>query len=80
MPQTMKSTWRQYLELPDERALALAGDPDFLWVAGAASSRATRRDAEQGALEACAVRRQKRRLQAPCRLYAVGEEVVWTTP
>jgi hypothetical protein len=76
----MKKIWREYLDLPVERALALAGDPDSVWVAGAAGARATREEAEQSALATCEVRRKDRRMQAPCRLYAVGDEVVWRTP
>lgn len=69
--------WRQFLELPEERALALAGDPERVWVAGVSGGHEFRTDAEASALGECQRRRALRRLQAPCRLYAVGNEIVW---
>jgi hypothetical protein len=67
--------------MPDEKAMALAGEPDNVWVAGAVGGRASREDAEAGALAQCRVRRQDRRMRAPCRLYATGDELVsQTTP
>jgi len=69
--------WREYLALPPERALALAGDPDGLWVAATGSGSPSRVEAEQSALAGCRKQRALRRLQDPCRLYATGDEVVW---
>jgi hypothetical protein len=70
--------WREFLELPDQRALALAGDPGTSrWVAGAAGGYASREEAEADALAECARRRAMRRFQDPCRLYGVGSEIVW---
>jgi hypothetical protein len=63
--------------MPDERALALAGDPELRWVAGASSGHASLQEAEQEALAECRRRRAQRRMQDPCRLYAVGDEIVW---
>jgi hypothetical protein len=76
----IESLWRQFTALPRERALALAGDPNGVWVAGAAGGAATRREAEQLALEQCHARRLERRLQVPCLLYATGEKIVWPYP
>jgi len=73
----LESLWRDYQALPRERALAIAGDPDGLWVAGAAGGEANRRDAERRALEQCGIRRLERRLLVPCRLYATGDRIVW---
>jgi hypothetical protein len=73
----LASLWRKYQALPAERALAVAGDPRRLWVAGLVGGEATRGEAEFGALAQCRQRRAARRLQAPCRLYAVGDEIVW---
>jgi len=72
--------WRDYRTLPPERALALAGDPDGLWVGAAGGGGSSRVEAEQKALSACRKQRAARRLQAPCRLYASGDEVVWEGP
>lgn len=71
--------WREFLELPPERALAIAGDPDRVWVGGASGGHASRSEAEQSALARCQQGRAARRLRAPCRLYASGDEIVWGT-
>lgn len=71
------SLWREYLELPPARALALAGDLDRLWVGAVAGGQASQIDAEQSALAECRRRRLARRMRAPCRLYATGGEIVW---
>jgi hypothetical protein len=76
----IEGLWRQFVALPRERALALAGDPDGVWVAGAAGGAATRKEAEQLALEQCHKKRLARRLQVPCLLYATGEKLVWPYP
>jgi hypothetical protein len=70
--------WREYRDLPAERALAIAGELRHdHWVAGASGGHASRGKAEAQALEECRRRRAQRRMQAPCLLYAVGDEVVW---
>ena len=69
--------WREYRTLPAERALAVAGDPKRKWVAGLVGGQPSAREAEEAALLSCQQRRLARRLQAPCRLYAVGDEIVW---
>ena len=69
--------WRSFLEMPRERALALAGHPERQWVGGAAGGYVSQLEAEEGALSQCRERRRRRRLQAPCRLYATGDEIVW---
>jgi hypothetical protein len=75
---SMASAWRDYLALPQERALAIAGDPRRpTWVAGASGGHATREQAEAEALARCQQQRQLRRMRAECVLYAVGEEIVW---
>jgi hypothetical protein len=71
--------WRDYRALPAERALAIAGElRQDRWVAGASGGHASRGEAEAQALEECRKRRAQRRMQAPCLLYAVGDEVVWS--
>lgn len=75
--QGLERIFREFTSLPEERALAIAGNPNGLWVAGAAGGEATRRAAEQRALAACASKRAAHRLQVPCVLYASGEEIVW---
>jgi hypothetical protein len=69
--------WREYVKMPDERAFAVAGDPQRLWVGAAAGGYATREMAEDAVVAECTRRRNARRMQEPCRLYAIGDEVVW---
>ncbi len=73
--------WRDFLALPAQRALAIAGDPRRdRWVAGYSGGHATRGEAEAEALLECRRRRGIRRLLAACTLYAVGDEIVWRGP
>ncbi len=69
--------WMRYTGLPSERALVIAGDPDRRWVGSAVGGHASRAAAESAAFAECDERRIARRLQARCRLYAVGDEIVW---
>jgi len=73
----IEALWRDFVALPRERALALAGDPDGLWVAGASGGERSEAAAEESALAVCADKRAARRMQDPCRLYATGEKIVW---
>jgi len=73
--------WRDFLKLPQERALAIAGDPRRdRWVTGSSGGHVTRGEAEAAALSECQRRRGVSRLQAVCVLYAVGDEIVWRGP
>lgn len=70
--------WRDFLALPAQRALAIAGDPRRgRWVTAASAGHATREAAEAEALAECRKRRALRRMRAECVLYAVGDEIVW---
>jgi hypothetical protein len=74
----LAAVWRDFLALPAERALAIAGDPGRdRWVTAASAGHATRAEAEAAALSQCRIRRGNRRMQAACVLYAVGDEIVW---
>jgi len=67
--------------LADQRALAIAGELSLdRWVAGVSGGQPTQQAAESEALRKCQAQRKLRRLEAPCRLYAVGDEVVWRGP
>ena len=70
--------WQQYRQLEENRALALAGDPTRIWVAGMAGGQTSPAVAASDALAECGRQRAKRRLVAPCRLYAKGSRIVWT--
>jgi hypothetical protein len=77
----LADAWQGFLALPQERALAIAGDPRRdPWVVGASGGHALREDAEDAARAECMRRRAQRRIQAACQLYAVGDEVVWPGP
>jgi hypothetical protein len=74
----LTAVWRDFLALPAERALAIAGDPKRdRWVTGASGGHATRSQAAAEALSECRRRRGERRMEAACVLYAVGDEIVW---
>lgn len=73
--------WSDFETLPDERALAIAGDPRRdRWVVGASGGHASRSEAEDRALLECRARRAARRMREACVLYAVGDEIVWQGP
>ena len=73
--------WHDYLTLPAERALAIAGDPRRdRWVTGSSGGDSSRDEAEERALAECKRRRAQRRLQDACQIYAIGDEIVWAGP
>ena len=77
----LAEVWRDYRKMPDQRALAIAGNlRQSRWVSGASGGHATIPEAEAAALRSCAERRLRTRSQAPCQLYAVGDEIVWPGP
>jgi hypothetical protein len=74
----LTSVWRDYQRLPEERALAVAGElRGDRWVAGATGGHADREAAEAAALAECQKRRLEKRMQDPCLVYASGDEIVW---
>jgi hypothetical protein len=77
----LAAVWQDYRALPEQRALAIAGELRHdRWVAGASGGHALRVEAEAGALRECRKQRKRQRMQDPCRIYAVGNEVVWREP
>jgi len=77
----LAEVWREFLTLPDERALAIAGDPlRDNWVTGSAGGQASREEALDAALGECGRRRAQHRMQAACEPYAVGAEIIWNGP
>jgi hypothetical protein len=74
----LTQVWQEYLDIPDQRALAIAGDPRrSRWVSAASGGHSTSSAAQEDALRECRVRRKIRRLQPACVLYAVGKQIVW---
>jgi hypothetical protein len=75
---TLSEVWVEYKRLPDQRALAVAGElRQGRWVMGASGGHATSDAAAESALRECQARRAVQRTPAACRLYAVGDEIVW---
>jgi len=74
----LQPMWSDYQKLPDSRALVVAGElRRNQWVAGASGGHSSVEDAIDEAMKECLARRSQRRIQAPCLVYAQGEEVVW---
>ena len=76
-PELMR-TWHEFLKLPPERAIAIAGDTRHgPWVTASSGGHETRDEAIAEALMRCQIRREAKRMQAACVLYGVGSEIVW---
>ena len=74
----LAAAWQDYTAMSEERAIAIAGHPARKrWVTGASGGHRSAEGAERAALEHCQVRRQARRMQEDCVIYAVGDEIVW---
>ncbi len=71
-----ESQWRSYQRLSGLKALAVAGDLRGVYAAGFAFSYPIQALANDEALETCEQRRADRRIEDPCRLYAIGDERV----
>jgi hypothetical protein len=77
----LSEVWRDYGRLPDQRALAIAGNlRQDRFVAGLSGGHATIPEAEAAALRECGVRRLRARQQAACQIYAIGDRIVWPGP
>ena len=64
---------QQYARLQPNKAIAVAGDFDTIYVSGYAFGYADEAAAVEAAMAACEARRIDRRVTAPCRTYAVGD-------
>jgi hypothetical protein len=70
-----EAEWSAYLKMAPRKAMAIAGDIDSQYVLGYSYAYVREDSAIEEALEACEERRADRRIDAPCRLYAFGDEV-----
>jgi hypothetical protein len=70
-----RTEWRDYLWLPGEKAIAVAGDVEGLYVSGVAHGLASAEAAVREAVARCERRRVDRGIAAACRLYAVGDRL-----
>lgn len=75
-----EAEWRRYQELESPKALAVAGDPAGVYVSGVATGGASQDSVNDDALSACQQRRVDRHIEAPCRLYAIGNEPLASGP
>lgn len=69
--------WGKFLSMPHQRAFALAGDPDGVWVGATVGGYRSPMEAEREALKQCEQRRAQRKLASECRLYATSHQIVW---
>ena len=67
--------WRDYQNLPGEKAIAVAGDREGRYVCGIGYGAASTDTAVREALERCEQRRADRRITDACRTYAVGDSL-----
>jgi len=72
----LEAEFRAYRGMEPHRAFAVAGDPEARFVTGNAHGRESQEIANEAALGVCELRRTDRRVEEPCRLYAVGDELV----
>ncbi len=68
--------WRDYQKHPPEKAFAVAGDLNSLYVSGVAFGHPSIESAATEALQYCEQRRADRRITSGCRIYATGDVVV----
>jgi hypothetical protein len=77
----LAEVWRDYRRLPTQRALAISGNIEKdRFVSGMSGGHKNIPEAEAGALRECGARRLKMGQEAACKLYAVGDEIVWPGP
>lgn len=68
--------WGRYLEIPGCKSLAVAGNPEGVYVSGVASESESLEEAIGEALALCDARRADRGVDEVCQIYAVGDRPV----
>ena len=71
-----ESEWKNYGRLKPNKCMAVAGDMSGMYVTGYSFGAATELAAVEAAIEACEARRADKRIEAPCRTYAIGDTPV----
>ena len=71
-----QSEWKDYLTLPGEKSLAVAGNLDGVYASGHGQGAASTASAVREALARCELRRLDRHIPAECETYAVGNQQV----
>jgi len=69
--------FQRYLSLPNQKAMAVAGDPDGRWVYGSGYAFMSSGMALDQAMEVCNTRKRSIGPDAVCRAYAIGSRIVW---
>jgi len=68
--------WERYARLPDNKAFALAGDPAGVNATGLVYGLSSGEEAREKALDYCEEQREARRIDAPCVVLAVDDNVL----
>ena len=68
--------WRNYLKLAPHKSVAFAGDVEGRYVIGYGFEMATRAEAISAAIEDCNLRRADKRIEDPCQIVAVDDELI----
>jgi hypothetical protein len=68
-----ENEWKNYGRLKHNKAMCVAGDMSGVYVTGYSFGAATELGALEAAMTACEARRVDKRIDAPCRTYAVGD-------
>ena len=68
--------WDRYSRLPGSKAFALAGDPAGINATGLVYGMSSGEEAGQKALDYCEEQRTVRRIEDPCALLAVDDNVI----
>ena len=74
---TFRHTLERYLFFAPYKALALARDSTGAWAYGYSSRQSSAPQAVERAMDGCATQANRFRVQLNCRLFAVGNDVVW---
>ena len=75
-PTRFEREWRAYGKHPPQKALAVAGNLTGLYVSGVAFGDSSDVLAREQAFSNCEQRRADRRIEAACRIYAIGDTVL----
>ena len=77
LPAEFLQLFQTYSAKPAPKAIALALDPNGRWAYGSIAGYSTQAGANEEALSECARFKAQSDIKEKCRLYAVGDKVVW---
>jgi hypothetical protein len=67
-----QSEWKKYLQLPQFKAMAVAGDINGVYASGVSQGQSDWQVAVVEALKQCESRRKERGITQPCSTFAIG--------